>query len=74
MGLVFLLKKILFLVVCMCVCVLYGYIVMRRDVCRGQENALGLQELELQVDVNCLTWGLALELGSAERPASALHC
>lgn len=47
---------------------------MRRDVCRGQEKALDLQELELQVDVNCLTWGLALELGSSERPASALHC
>lgn len=62
-----------FIFSCVCVCVLYmGYIVMRGDVCRGQEKALGLQELELQVVVNCLTWGLALELGSSGRPASQL--
>lgn len=51
-----------------------AYVIVGAGIGRGQERVLDLQDLELQVVVNCLTWVLGLELGSSESPTSALCC
>lgn len=57
-----------------CVSVVCGYVIVGAGVGRGQERVLDLPDLELQVHVIHLTWVLGIELGSPERPTSALHC
>lgn len=58
-------RFILFLVVCMSVC---GH----EFWCPGRLEALGSQELELQMVMNCLVWVLGIELRSSIRASAAV--